>query len=84
MDTDLFPKVTNNKVSFQWLFGIGLAQRQDMRRPKVKIEVSYSNVRLKVKLKVIHTFPNCYTNFIDEPLKFPRKLKSFKLPLIHN
>lgn len=39
VDIDSFLKVTNNMVSIQQLYSNGLAQKQDVRHPKVKVGV---------------------------------------------
>lgn len=84
IDTDPFPNVTNNMVNFQRLFGSSSARRQDVWYPKVKVEVQHSDVGLKIRPEVIHTYPNCHTNFMDKPFKFPKKLKTYKPPLVHD
>lgn len=48
----------------------------------MKVHVKHTNTSLKVRYEVVHTCSKCYTKFIDEPFKFLRKLKTFKLSVV--
>lgn len=47
----------------------------------MKVDVKHTDTNLNVRSEVVHTCPKCNTSFIDEPFRFPTKLKTFK-PLV--
>lgn len=67
-------------VNFQYLLSDRMAQRRDIKRPKMKVNMKHTNTGPKMRSEVVHTYLKYYTNFINEPFRFSRDLKTFKPP----
>lgn len=82
-NVNLFLKVTNNMVEFLRPLGYGVAYKQNTKHPKVKMQVDVQHLETRVKSKIMQTYSNCRTNFMDELVRFPKELKTFK-PIVVN